>query len=99
MANLSTDIRLAVDSGKVAIGMNSVAESIRANTSKAVVVAVPNKKEFTQEIAHLCKLSGTRTLQFKGTSMELGAVCGKPYSIAALSIIEPGNSNILDETY
>ena len=27
--------------------------------------------------------------------MELGAICGKPFSVAALAIVDPGESNIL----
>ncbi len=99
MADLSNDIRLAVDSGEARLGINGVKASIRSNTAKVVVVAVPNKPEFLQDLVHLCKLSGMRMLQFKGTSVELGAVCGKPYSVAALSVISPGNSNILNESY
>lgn len=99
MADLSNDIRLAVDSGETTLGINGVKASIRSNTAKVVVVAVPNKQEFLQDLVHLCKLSGTTLLQFKGTSTELGAVCGKPYSVAALSVISPGNSNILNESY
>jgi len=99
MADLSNDIRLAVDSGETSLGINGVEESIRSNTAKVVVVAVPNKQDFLQDLAHLCKLSGVKMLRFSGTSAELGAVCGKPYSVAALSVISPGNSNILTESY
>ncbi|MCL4411212.1 50S ribosomal protein L30e, partial [Candidatus Marsarchaeota archaeon] len=31
-----------------------------------------------------------------GNPIELGAVCGKPYSVSTLAIIEAGNSNILN---
>ena len=30
-----------------------------------------------------------------GTGMELGAVCGKPFIISVLTVIEEGNSDIL----
>jgi large subunit ribosomal protein L30e len=32
---------------------------------------------------------------YNGTSLDLGAVCGKPFEVSALSIKEPGDSNIL----
>ncbi len=32
---------------------------------------------------------------YKGNNIELGAVCGVPYSVAALAVIDKGTSNIL----
>ena len=35
----------------------------------------------------------------EGLGRSMGAVCGKPYSVSALAVIEAGNSNIMNETY
>ena len=32
---------------------------------------------------------------YDGNNMELGALCGKPFSVSALAIIDKGSSNIL----
>jgi large subunit ribosomal protein L30e len=34
-------------------------------------------------------------MTYRGTSLDLAAVCGKPFSVSALSIREPGDSEIL----
>ena len=99
MSDLSSDIRLAVDSGKTSLGVNSVLDSIKKNTAKIIVVTSKNKPEDLREIGHTAKIAGVDVLKFDGDSMQLGAVCGKPYSVAALSVIEPGNSNILNAGY
>ena len=97
MADITKDIRLAVDSGKTAIGINKVVESIKDDTARLVVVASKNKKDTLQDIAHMAKISNIKVMTFEGTSIELGAVCGKPFSVSALSIIDQGNSKILEE--
>lgn len=97
MANIANDIRLAVDSGETALGINSVIGSIKDNTAKLVVVASKSKRDTLQDIEHMAKISNIKVITFEGTSMELGAVCGKPFSVSALSIIEQGNSRILEE--
>jgi large subunit ribosomal protein L30e len=97
MADITKDIRLAVDSGKAALGMNSVVGSIKDNTAKLVIVASKSKKETLQDIEHVARISDIKVITFEGTSMELGAVCGKPFSVSAVSIIEQGNSKILEE--
>jgi large subunit ribosomal protein L30e len=99
MADLARDIRLAVDSGEVAIGAESVISSIKGSTSKLVILASLGKKELYDDITHLAKLSEVKIMLFSGNSMDLGTVCGKPFSVSALSIIKPGNSNILTADY
>ena len=78
MADITKDIRLAVDSGKTAIGINKVTASIKDNTAKLVIVASKNKKDTLQDIEHIAKISDIRVITFEGTSIELGALCGKP---------------------
>jgi len=95
MADLAIDIRLAVDSGTTALGMNSVLDSIKNSSAKLVVVAANAKKELKQDVMHLAKLASVNVINFEGTPVELGAVCGKSFSVAVVSIIEPGNSSIL----
>ncbi|MEM0094676.1 MAG: 50S ribosomal protein L30e [Candidatus Micrarchaeaceae archaeon] len=99
MADLARDIRLAVDTGKVAIGAKETIKSMNDNSAKAIIIATKGKKDIIGDILHMCNVSGLRLVRFEGSSLELGAACGKPYSINALAIIDPGNSNILNETY
>ncbi|HUC38631.1 MAG TPA: 50S ribosomal protein L30e [Candidatus Acidoferrum sp.] len=97
MADLANDIRLAVDSGKTALGLKTVTESIRNSSAKLVIVAEKNKESNLQDILHIAGIAGIKIIRFQGNPVELGAVCGKPYSISTLSVIEAGNSNILKD--
>lgn len=94
---MANNIRLAVDSGKVALGVNKVMDSIKKNDAKLVVVAAKNRQDILEDLQHISKVSSIKTVVFNGNSMELGAICGKPYSVSALSIIEEGHSKILEE--
>ncbi|MGC8662353.1 MAG: 50S ribosomal protein L30e [Candidatus Micrarchaeia archaeon] len=99
MADLARDIRLAVDTGKVALGYREVEKSISSSSAKAVVVAEKGKSEAISDLLHLCNIAEIKVIKYNEGSAELGIVCGKPYSINALAIIDPGNSNILNEKY
>jgi large subunit ribosomal protein L30e len=33
--------------------------------------------------------------EFPGLSVDLGPLCGKPYIVSALTVIEPGDSDIM----
>jgi large subunit ribosomal protein L30e len=99
LADLSNDVRLAVDTGKVSLGYREVMKSVSTNTAKVVVVAEKGKKSIVDDINHACKIAGIKLLSFKGGSLELGTVCGKPYSVNSLAVIEAGNSSIINEQY
>ena len=99
MADISRNIRLAVDTGKVAFGMNEVAHTIAEAKAKLVIVAKKGKKDAVDDIVHSCKVAELKAVQLEISSVELGTLCGKPYPVNALAIIEPGNSNILNENY
>ncbi|RLG95322.1 50S ribosomal protein L30e, partial [Candidatus Bathyarchaeota archaeon] len=46
-------------------------------------------------LEYYCKLSGIPLIVYDGTSLELGAVCGKPFTVSAMTIREPGDSDIM----
>jgi large subunit ribosomal protein L30e len=97
MTNISGSIRLAVDSGNVALGERSSITAIMNNTAKLVIVALKNKKGRIEDIEHLAKLNDIKIYKFDGNAMDLGAVCGKPYSVSVLAVIDAGNSSILKD--
>lgn len=97
MADLTNDIRLAVDSGKTALGLNTVIDSIRDSSAKLVIVATKNKESNLQDILHVANIAGIKVMKFEGNPVELGAACGKPFSISTLSVIDAGHSNILKD--
>ncbi len=99
ISNIGNDIRLAVDTGKVTIGNREVTRTITDASARVVVVAAMGKKEIVEDIIHMCGVAQIRIFKFKGNSLELGALCGKPYSVNAISVIDGGSSSILNEDY
>ncbi len=99
MADIGNDIRLAVDTGKTVLGSRAVLRSISGSGALAVIVASKGKKEVIGDLIHLCGVAQIKVLAFPGNSLELGAVCGKPYSVNALAVLDAGSSNILNENY
>lgn len=89
-------IRLAVDSGKVEMGLKKAMQLSLTGGAKVIVVAknCPTAKEIKQ----YAKASKTPIVDFVGNGVELGAACGKPFSISALSVIDAGNSDIAKAT-
>ena len=47
-------------------------------------------------LTELRDVSKVPMVRFSGTNFELGTVCGKPFSVSALTVIEAGDSDIMD---
>ncbi len=81
-------IRLAVESGKVDFG------SRKGMTADAKLLIIA--KNAPEKIKEGVSKSKVPTMEFDGSTMQLGAVCGKPFPVSVLSIFDAGNSNILE---
>jgi len=93
---LSAAIRLAVESGEVEFGSKSSVRDLLLGKTKMAIVAKNAPVEIREDFDKYGKLSHIPVLEFPGTSMELGSICGKPFTVIALSVRREGVSNILD---
>ncbi len=87
MIDVARALKVAVDTGEVRFGVRTVRHVARTGKARLVVVASNCPDSMTDVNA--------KVLKFPGTNAELGAACGKPFSVAALAVIDPGDSNIL----
>lgn len=96
MIDVDKAIATAVKTGKVFFGANAALHSAKTGRAKMIILASNCPKNIREDIEYYCKLSNVPLITYKGSSMDLAAVCGKPYVVSALSIREPGDSEILE---
>ncbi len=89
-------IRTAVDTGKVILGSKRTIKFVKHGEGKLVVIANNIPKDIEEDVKYYAKLSNIPVYQHKITSLELGAVCGKPFPVAALLVVDEGLSNIME---
>jgi large subunit ribosomal protein L30e len=95
MIDIEKAIAAAVKSGKVAFGADSAIKNAKSGKVKMIVLATNCPQNMREDIEYYCKLSNVPFITFRGSAIDLAAVCGKPFIISALSIREPGDSEIL----
>jgi large subunit ribosomal protein L30e len=88
-------IATAVKTGKVSFGANAALQNAKTGKVKMVILAANCPKDIKEQVEYYGKLSKVPTMTYKGTSMDLAAVCNKLFIISALSIRETGDSEIL----
>ncbi len=84
MTDVESIIRRVLKSGKYKLGSKSTLKALERGEAKAVVVA----KNCPEEVVEKIKKYNVPVYVYNGTNMELGAFCGKPFSVAAMAIME-----------
>ena len=93
---LTAALRLAVESGKVEFGARTGIAASILGKAKLFVIATNTPAPVRGKVEGFAKSSKVPVLQFEGSTMELGSVCGKPFPVSVLSVYEEGTSNIMD---
>jgi len=95
MIDIDKAIASAVKTGKVSFGANAALLNAKTGKAKMIVLASNCPKEMKTQVEYYGKLSKVPVMTYRGVSMDLANVCGKLFIISALSIREPGDSEIL----
>ena len=98
MIDVNKAITTTAKTGKIQLGASSALKNAKAKKAKLILLASNCPKKIRVDIEYYCKLSEIPVSVFKGESTDLGALCGKPFNVSALTIKEPGDSNILKIT-
>lgn len=87
--DISRALKSAITTGKVEFGVEQTKKAVRDGRAQMVILArnCPSE-ELTGDL-------DVKVHVYEGNNMELGALCGKPFSVSALVIIDKGSSNIL----
>ncbi|AEG17280.1 MAG: 50S ribosomal protein L30e [Methanobacterium paludis] len=94
--DIERGIRVAVDTGSVTLGSDKSIQALKLGKGKLVIIAKNCPKDIKEDIEHYSKLSEVPVYSYDGTSVELGSVCGRPFTVATLIIKDPGDSAILE---
>jgi len=90
--DLAHALKVALETGKVKIGLTETLDAAKAKKAKLLIVArsCPDVKLRTERA-----LGKIPVYHFEGTAVELGQACGRPFPISAMAIVDPGSSAIL----
>ncbi|KAL4319304.1 hypothetical protein GQ457_18G006610 [Hibiscus cannabinus] len=93
--SINNRLALVMKSGKYTLGYKTVLKSLRSSKGKLIIIAnncPPLRKSEIEYYAMLCKVG---VHHYNGNNVDLGTACGKYFRVCCLSIIEPGDSDII----
>ena len=91
------EINVAVKTGKSLIGYKQTARELATGKLKLIVLARNTRKDVVDRINlfNSCLETPVPVFTSQNSSIDLGAVLGKPYWVSCLGIIDEGDSSIL----
>lgn len=95
MIDVAKELKVAMQTGKVAVGSKQAMKLAGMGKAKLIIVASNAPQEIKEKISNLAKVSKIPMYIYPGSSWDLGAICGKPFVVAAVSVIDEGDSEIL----
>ena len=93
--DINKEIRQAVDNGKVILGANKSLKAVKLGQAKLAIVASNCSSEVLADIKRYGELANIPVHIFGRDSAELGVACGKLFLVSVLTVLDPGDSNIL----
>ncbi len=87
--DINKALRNALSTGKVVIGTKQTIDAVNSGKAQVVVVSSSCPAKTMNEI------KGIPVIKYPGSVVDLGIACGKQFSIAALAVLETGESDIL----
>jgi large subunit ribosomal protein L30e len=91
MINIDRALRSSIRTGKVVLGSNRTVEAGLNGQAKLIIYA----EDCPQEVRAQLDSIDLPLYSYEGMGKDLGSACGKPFSVAALAVIEPGDSEIM----
>lgn len=91
MINLDRALRSSIRTGKVVLGSNKAVEVGLSGQAKLIIYAT----DCLQDVRMQFEAMDVPVYGYPGMGKDLGSACGKPFSVAALAVIEQGDSEIM----
>ncbi len=93
--DLEKELRRAVDTGKVCFGFKQSEINILKGNGQLVVISNNIPKERGERVEHIASVSEIPVLKLEKNSLQVGSLCGKPFPVSVLVVLDKGKSKIL----
>lgn len=87
---ISKDLMRAVTTGKIIFGYKMVAKK----TKEAKAFIISNDCPARKEVFAIAQ--DKPVYVFEGNNVELGSLCGRPFGVSVLAVVDEGKSNIMN---
>jgi len=95
--SINARLALVIKSGKYQLGYKQTLKTLRQGKAFLVIIADNCPPLQKSEIEYYAMLAKTGVHHYTGNNIDLGTACGKYFRVSALSITDPGDSDIVKD--
>jgi large subunit ribosomal protein L30e len=96
MVDTNKEIRRAVDTGKVSFGYKTCQKNLLKGEGELIIVSSNMKSNEKEKLEQLAKVEGKKFYIYQDNGLVLGSICGKPFVVSAMIILDKGKSKVLE---
>ena len=93
--SINSRLQLVMKSGKAELGYKTTLKSLRTQKSKLVIISANTPPIRKSEIEYYAMLAKVEVIPDTGSNVDLGTACGKYFRVGSVSILDPGDSDIV----
>lgn len=90
------EIRRAVDTGKVSFGYKTCQKNLLKGEGELVIVSNNMSINEKEKLEQLAKTENKKFFVYQDTGLTLGSICGKPFVVSAMIVLDKGKSKVLE---
>ncbi|MCX6804159.1 MAG: 50S ribosomal protein L30e [Candidatus Diapherotrites archaeon] len=90
------EIRRAVDTGKIVFGYRQCQKKLLAGEGEMVIASKNMPKNEKETLKQIALVENKKFYEYLDTGLALGSVCGKPFVVSTMMILEAGKSKVLE---
>jgi len=95
LVDLEGAIKTVFKTGKAVIGAKQARDLARTGKAKMVILASNCPESLRKEIQYCAQLSSIPVYLSPSSIQDLRRICAKPFNVSAITIRDPGDSEIL----
>eukprot|EP00923_Selenidium_pygospionis_P027809 GHVN01050315.1.p2 GENE.GHVN01050315.1~~GHVN01050315.1.p2 ORF type:complete len:118 (-),score=14.50 GHVN01050315.1:210-563(-) len=95
---VNQSLQLVMKSGKASLGYKSTLKNIRSGKARLILISTNCPALRKSEIEYYAMLAKIGVHHYYGGSQELGTACGKMFRVACMTVVDPGDSDIIRPT-
>ena len=96
VVDANKEIRRAVDTGKVAFGYKQCQKELAKGNGEIIIISSNMKANEKEKLKHIADIEGKKVYDYDNSGLALGSVCGKPFVVSTMIVLDKGKSNVTE---
>ncbi len=88
-------LRSAAQTGELTLGIKESLETVGSGDAQLVVLATNCPEDLRTRATEAAEDAEVPLYAYAGSNHDLGSACGKPFAVAVLTVVDPGESDVL----